>query len=300
MYRKKPLSLQLHYMANRMRNPLYGIVIVGLLALFSCRKEASLSGKEVIAEVNGKKLLQSQLMEALPEGLSKKDSTAFARSFIENWATDALMLEVAKENVPDPQLIDKMVEEYRNQLTMSEYQRYLLEEKLPKEITDEEVEGYYKLFGNELILNNNIIKGVYLKLPLKSPGLPQVRGWLSLKKDDYIEKIEKYVIQRAVDYKYFAGKWTDFDEVMSHIPYRISNKPAFLRQNRMLEIRDSQYVYMLGIKEFAVSGSRYPVDYAKEEIQNRLILQRKAEYINRFRKQLLRKGLEKNEVILKK
>jgi hypothetical protein len=242
----------------------------------------------------------AQLNDVLPDGLNRKDSAAFARSFIENWATDVLMLEVAKKNIPDPQLIDKMVEEYRNQLTMSEYQRYLLEEKLPKEITDEEVEGYYKLFANELVLTNNVIKGVYLKLPLKSPGLPQVRGWLSLKKDDYIEKIEKYVIQRAVDYKYFADKWTDFDEVMNHIPYKISNKPAFLRQNKILEIRDSQYVYLLGIKEFAVSGSRYPADYAKEEIQNRLILQRKAEYISRFRKQLLKKGLEKSEVILQK
>ncbi len=274
-------------------------LLVGLLAcifsLSACNTDTSAPGKEVLAVVKGKYLYISDLKYALPEGLTRSDSIAFARSFVENWVTDQLMYEVARKNIPDEEKIDEMVEDYRRQLILSEYQRYLIEDKLSKEISDEEVEAYYNSHAGELSLNCNLIQGIYLKVPVNSPQHNQLRGWMALKKETDIEKIEKYSIQHAVAYEYFADKWKDLNSIMANIPYRISNAASFLRLNKTLEVRDSAYYYMLSIKKYAVEGSRYPEDYAREEIRNRLISHRKVDYLRNFKNDLLNRAIRKKE-----
>lgn len=274
-------------------------LLVGLLtcifSLSACKTDTSAPGKEVLAAVKGKYLYMNDLKNALPEGLTQSDSIVFAHSFVENWVTDQLMYDVARKNVPDEEKIDEMVEDYRRQLILAEYQRYLIEDKLNKEISDEEVEAYYNTHADELKLNCNLIQGIYLKVSVNSPQHNQLRSWMALKKETDIEMIEKYSIQNAVAYEYFADKWTDLNSIMANIPSRISNVALFLRQNKILEVRDSAYYYMLSIKKFAVAGSRYPEDYAREEIRNRLISQRKVDYLRSFRNDLLNTAIRKKE-----
>jgi len=266
-----------------------------IFLLPACKKETSSTDKEVLAEVKGKYLYMSDLKTALPEGISRQDSISFARSFIENWVTDQLVYEVARKNIPDRERIDQMVEEYRRQLISSEYQRYLIEEKLSKEITDEEVQSYLDAHAGELTLKTGLMKGIFIKVPLNAPQRGQLRGWMSLKHDEDVDKIGKYAIQHAADYDYFAEKWTDLNAALAKVPGNYSNFASHLSPHRVMEIKDSAFYYMLAVREFAPAGSRYPEDYAREEIRNQLIAQRKTDYLQQFRADLLKKAMSKKE-----
>lgn len=272
--------------------------IISIFSLFSCNNASTSADKEVIAEVKGKYLYMSDLQRAIPQGLNPKDSLAFASHFIQNWATDELMFDLAQRNVPDEERINKMVEEYRRQLISSDFQRYLIEEKLGEEIQEEEIAAYFAAHKSEMIQKKDQIKGLFLKVPIKTPGINQLRNWMKAKKDDNIAKIEKFAIQHAAAYEYFENSWTDFDAVMANIPYRISNPVAFLRQNKDLEVNDSTYCYLLSIKNYALAGTPYTLESATDEIKKQLISKRKVDYLKRFRNDLLKKGMNEKEVII--
>jgi hypothetical protein len=277
-------------------------LLVGMLAciflLPACKKETSSQEKEVLAEVKGKYLFMSDLQSALPDGISPKDSVSFARSFIESWVTDQLVYNIASKNIPDKEKINQMVEEYRCQLITSEYQRYLIDEKLSKEISDEEVQSYYDSHANELKLKSGLIKGIFVKVPLNEPQRGQLRSWMALRNDEDVDKIGKYAIQHAADYDYFAEKWTDLNTALSKMPGNYSNFAPQIRAKRVVEVKDSVFYYMLAVSEFAPAGSKYPEDYAREEIRNQLIAQRKTSYLQQFRHDLLKKAMDKKEAVV--
>jgi hypothetical protein len=273
-------------------------ILICIFSLFSCKPDSSAPSKEVIAEVKGKYLYLGDLQSALPEGLNGKDSAEFAQNFIRNWAADELMYDIAKKNIPDEDRIDRMVEDYRQQLITADYQRYLVEEKLGSEITDEEIQAYRKENASSLVLQKDQIQGLFLKIPVQEAQHNQLHTWMTLKKGDYIEKIEKYAIQHAVAYEYFIDQWKDFDAVMANIPYRVSNTSAFLKQNKQLEVKDSSFYYLLTIKEFAAAGTPYPEELAREEAKKQLISQRKVNYLIRFRNDLMKKAIKDKDVTL--
>lgn len=277
-------------------------LLVGALAcvfsLSSCKTDTSAPDKEVLAEVKGKYLYINDLKKAMPEGLSQLDSVAFARVFVENWMADQLMYNVARKNIPDEDKIDEMVEEYRQQLIMSEYQRILIDEKLKKEITEDVIDEYFKAHADDLILRKDLIQGVFLKVPLGAPRHNQLRSWLALKTDNDFERVEKYAIQHASAYEYFVEKWTDFNAVATKLPTRFSNPSAFIRQNKVVEVKDTAFYYMLSIKNYAPAGSPYPQDYAREEIRNLLVSQSKVEFLQNFRKDILARALKKKDAMV--
>lgn len=54
-----------------------------------------------VARVNNHYLTYDELSKQLMKNLSPEDSSMAARSFIENWATDKLLLDRAKLNLPE-------------------------------------------------------------------------------------------------------------------------------------------------------------------------------------------------------
>lgn len=269
-----------------------------VLLLPACKKETSSSDKEVLAEVKGKCLYMNDLKAAIPEGLSRQDSVAFAHNFVENWVTDQLVYEVARKNIPDKERIDQMVEEYRHQLISSEYQRYLIDEKLGKEITDEDVQSYFDTHADELKLKNGLMKGLFVKVPLNSPQRGQLRGWMGLRNDEDVDKIEKYAIQHAADYDYFAEKWIDLNAALAKMPGNYSNFAPLIRPHRVVEVKDSAFYYMLAVRDFVPAGNKYPEDYARDEIRNLLITQRKTDYMLRFRQDIFKKAMGNKDAVI--
>ncbi|MFZ4455095.1 MAG: peptidyl-prolyl cis-trans isomerase [Bacteroidales bacterium] len=273
-------------------------IALTIFSLLSCQSNSSNASKEVIAEVKGKYLYLADLQDAIPKGLNGKDSTLFAKEFIQSWISDELMFDVARRNIPDEEKIDQLVEDYRRQLVTNEYKRYLIEEKLSKEISDDEVESYIATHKAVMAMKTSQIRGLYLKIPAKSPNINQLRNWMSLKREDDEDKINRYSIQYAADYENFTERWVDFDEVMSNIPYTVSNPVQFLKQNKQLQVRDSAYFYLLAIQDAAIAGSPFPDDLAKSEARAQLVLQRKVNYLANFRNEIVSKALKNGDAVV--
>ncbi|MDU1891061.1 MAG: peptidyl-prolyl cis-trans isomerase [Dysgonomonas sp.] len=252
--------------------------------------------KSPIVTVRDKTLYKSDLDAVLPSGISPEDSIIASKSYINTWINDKLIYDKAKRNILNKEAVEELVENYRKSLITNSYQEQLLRERFSGPASESQLRTYYEQYKDQIKLEENIIKGLYLKVPIDSKELPNFLKWYKQTTDAAIENIEKNTLQNAVGYEYFYDKWISFNDVMENIPSLINNEQQFLQTNKSLEVRDSSFVYLLNIKEYKLNGSEAPYDYIKGQLSEVFIELRKAEYLKTVKKDLYDKAISDGEI----
>lgn len=278
----------------------FAIVVICVLLIFSgCRKQAVDTDNwvDLLVSIDGHKLSKSDVAKVMPANLSPADSARFVNTYVKNWIGKTLLFEKAKKNVPDMEQIDELVEQYRRQLIIFEYQKQLVHEKLESEISENDLKAYYDSHMQDFKLKKSLIKGLFLKVPEGAPQLDQIRRWYKKKDSESIEQIEKYSLRNAVGYEYFYDKWVSFHDIMDNIPYTINNEDTFLKDNKTLEVQDNGFWYFLNISEYLPAGADEPFDFAKTQIHKILINERKLDFIRSIENELYQKARDNSEIV---
>ncbi|SKB41530.1 peptidylprolyl isomerase [Macellibacteroides fermentans] len=276
----------------------YFILLTLSVSLFACKKAIQTDEPDALVKVNDRILTRNEVESLIPKGTTSADSLLLAESYIKKWVKDELVLKIAQRNLgSDKETIDKLVDAYRRSLLRYRYQEKLIQEKLSDEIQESDVLTYYDTNKEKFVLDKNLIKGLFLKVPADAPNLSEVKTWYKSGNVASLEKIEKYSIQNAAIYEYFFDKWVDFDEIRNNIPNQISNPESFLRTNKTLEVTDSSFCYLLNIRQVLLKGQVEPFEYAEPRIREILINQRKLDFIKEFEEELYNDALDGGDVI---
>ena len=258
------------------------IISLTLVVISSCVHKTPEAARKPLLEVEGKFLYADEVQQIIPPNVNDTDSIGIANSYIRKWVTDVLMYENAKRNITNKNEIEELVESYRKSLTIHQYQQKMIEQRLPKEASEEEVKAFYTQYSDQLILKENIIKGLLLIIPQKAPKLSTVRSWVQSGNAKSLESIEKYSLQNAISYDYFGDKWLPLSEILKRIPLKIEDPSKFLSSNRFVEASDSTEHFFLRIESFRLSGQVEPFEMAKDRIGNILLNKKKADFISKF------------------
>jgi hypothetical protein len=276
----------------------WGVILVIAAVMTGCGQEHNHKGKTPLVEVSGEFLYKEDLQAALPLNISKDDSVLFAEHYIRNWIEDALLFDKAEGNIPDNDKISKLVENYRRALIMHTYQEELVNQKLANDISEEEINAYYEKNKELFRLDNPLVKGLFIKVPLSSPDLGNVRVWYRKNNQDVIEKLEKYSLRNAVSYDYFYDRWTSVPDVAAKIPLKVLDTDAnYLDKNRNVEVKDTAFCYFLHIEDFLGKDKQKPLDFARDEIKEILINLKRVEFINKVKEDLYQRASDRNKII---
>lgn len=276
----------------------WGVILVIAAAMTGCGQEHNHKGKTPLVEVSGEFLYKEDLQAALPLNISKDDSVLFAEHYIRNWIEDALLFDKAEGNIPDNDKISKLVENYRRALIMHTYQEELVNQKLANDISEEEINAYYEKNKELFRLDNPLVKGLFIKVPLSSPDLGNVRVWYRKNNQDVIEKLEKYSLRNAVSYDYFYDRWTSVPDVAAKIPLKVLDTDAnYLDKNRNVGVKDTAFCYFLHIEDFLGKDKQKPLDFARDEIKEILINLKRVEFINKVKEDLYQRASDRNKII---
>ena len=141
-----------------MKNLLYILITASLLQ--SCDYFKTAQTENAIARVNDVYLYQADLKKALPENLSIEDSTIFANNFINQWATQQLLVQGAEVNLSDKKLekFDRLVTQYKNDLYSKAYLEALVAKNLDTAVSVESASTYYDSNKEAFKLNEDLIK----------------------------------------------------------------------------------------------------------------------------------------------
>jgi len=272
-------------------------VLLLLFCLIGCKQEVDHKGKIPLVEISGNILYKEDLMAVLPTDLSKEDSLLFAENYIKNWIEDILLYDQAKLNVPDDEKIDQLIENYRKTLIMHTYQQAMISQKLSGKLTDEELLEYYNNNENLFIVDQPLIKGLFIKVPVTAKDINDIRNRYKRNTPENIEILEKYSLNNAVSYDYFYDKWILASDILDKIPLKIEDINIFLDENRQVEVSDDKYYYFLNIEELLEKGKKKPFEFVEKEIRSLLINMKQISFIQDVKNELYDKAINSEKVI---
>ena len=159
------------------------------------------------------------------------------------------------------------------------------------------MEAYYRDNIHLFKVDRPLIKGLYIKVPLKSPHLSDVRRWYRSDSHDAVEHLEKYSLRNAVKYEYFYDKWVPAADVLGQLPEGGREAEPALAQKRPVELADTAFHYFLNVTGYRAVGEDEPYELARDHARDLLLNIRQVEFMRGVRDDLYRRAMENNEII---
>ncbi|HKL71313.1 MAG TPA: hypothetical protein VJ855_01545 [Marinilabiliaceae bacterium] len=267
------------------------LIILGIGGL-GCQQRTDKSVETPLVTVGDWTLTSKELEGILPENINQDDSVALVEDYIGRWVKMRLFLHQAEINLtPSEKDIEKLLDEYKTTLLVHLYQQKMLEEKHSPMISDEEILSYYNDMKDNFKLQNNIVQGVFLKIPKEAPNQDNLRKWYKSKAPEDLMNLEAYAFQFARKYDQFIEEWVSFSRINSSFPVPISNEESFLRWRDHYETSDSLYNYYFARYNYHLMGEQAPLAYVKDRVEAILLNKKRLEFINKLGDELYEDAL---------
>ena len=254
---------------------------------------------EVVARVGKHKLYQSELLSYIPAGVSPEDSAALATRYINAWAEDLLLLDMAQEQLSkaDKDVKDEL-EEYRRTLLKYRYQQLYILQRLDTLITDEEIERYYNDNKDRFRLDRPVIKARYMIIPSGSRSLASLKKKMS--SDDDLEVMEADSLGKYAALKYVdaSDTWldaitlaqelgTDWRSLLGSIDKQFAQLPD-----------EAGNLHIAYIVEMVQEGKPAPQEYVTGRIRDLILSSRRHKLESDLERDLLEDALRSQKFVI--
>ncbi len=270
------------------------ILIVSCIFISSCETKKT-KPNNAVARVNDKYLTTDDIADIVLFKTHAEDSAAVIKSFIDKWIKEQIIADIAEKNLPESKKQFKnQLNAYRNSLVIYEYEKELIRQKLDTIVTEQQIKDYYEKHPAEFILKDNIVKVNFVKLPVNSTKINIFKNLiLSNNPVDKI-KLNNECKRHAVNFFLDENTWLLFDDLLKEIPIKTYDQETFLKNNRFIEMKDSEYYYLVNIKGFMIKESVSSLDFEKNRIVNIILNKRKLELIENMRESLYQEAQRNN------
>lgn len=257
-----------------------------MLFLGSCSRNKTEAKRIPLLEVEGRFLYKDVVDKIIPPTASKIDSAEIADRFIRKWVTDVLMYKNGERNIQDKETIEEQVEEYRKTLVIQQYERALIQERVPDSIPENDLKTFYNQYSAQLASTDNLIKGALLIVPKNAVKIEQAREWIRSLNSKNIENLERFSLKNAISFDYFANNWTSLDEILKKAPFKTDDTRSFVSTRSFVEMSDSTKIYMLRITSSVPIGNTEPYEMAREKIKTIMLNKHQSDFIIQFEKDI--------------
>ena len=263
------------------------LIIAFLTFTVSCFNS---NNKQIIASVNEKDLLLSEVLKEMPK--ATEDSTFFIERYMNLWIRKQLMIYHAELNVSSDLLdYEAQIAEYRSSLLIYAYQQELINQNFDTSITSNEISDYYNQYREEFKLVKNIFIGRYIVVDKSAPKSKNLKKWYKSNKPDDIESLTDYCHQFAKEYYLSDSSWQYFSTINNNLPKFITEEEYFLENTKGVWFEDQQYRHYIYIKNYQIKGSISPLSLEREKIRNVLLNKNKIQYLKQLEDELYQNAL---------
>lgn len=286
-------------------NFLRNVILFFLLAsIASCSlfKKKTTVDKDVIARVNDEYLYISDV-QSLTKGLKGKDSSDVLKSYAENWVRRKLLLQKAIDNIPaDDVSISKKVEDYREELTLYEYEKALINQKLDTVIKDDELNTWYEKMKNDFPLEDDVCLLFFVKVKKDAPGLADARKWILKPKDEEDQrKLEGYCKEFAMSYVLDKGMWYTDENILKNFPLSDYDINSLAASRDFREFKTDEASWFIRVGDVMKKDSPSPLEFVREPIVKAMIEKRRLQLVERVYNKIEQEGIKSKsfEILVK-
>lgn len=256
-----------------------------LLVVFLTSCNLFVDKSEPIAKVGARVLTRDELKMTVPDYLEKTDSTLWADDYIKKWIQRELFLMKAEESLaPEMKDVSKELEDYRNSLIVYRYKNELIKQKMDTTVKDADIQKYFNDNKESFILNSNIVKAIYIKVPVKVSSPENIKELCASEDPKKLTELNEYCLSYAKAYDRFNDQWVAADLVFKNTPIEINNQERFLKKNRYIESSDMNYYYIVCIRDYRLAGQVSPNEYVFNDIKNLILSKQKIQFLKQIEK----------------
>jgi len=274
---------------------LLGFSLALCCLLSSCDYLKKEESRKPIARVNENYLYQDDLEKVLAAAETKEDSAIITENFINRWATQQLLIDQAKLNLPQSDLaqFDNLVEQYRVDLYTEAYKSSIVASQLDSAITKAELITFYERNKENFTLNDELLKLRYVQVPENFSKLNQLVD--KFKRFDSIDKQE--LTDLSIQFKSYNlndSTWVKKDVLLKNLPILKQDSEQTLKKSNFARLQDSLGIYLLKIEDVLKRNDIAPLSYVEPNIRQIILNKRKQELTKKLEKDIT-KDAHKNK-----
>ena len=186
------------------------------------------------------------------------------------------------------------LEETRANLIIYQYQRQMMLEKMDTVVTETELENYYAANEKAFILTSNIVKALFIKVPVETPDLNRIRTLARSNNQNDLQQLERYCFQFAEKFDDFNEEWIPMDRLSVELQKDIDNEENFLKRNTFYETTDSVSLFLISIRDYRLRSSLAPFEYVRNDIKRIIWNTRRFEFIQSLENGIYNDALKEN------
>jgi hypothetical protein len=272
------------------------VFILFVFLIQSCNSEKKEILEQPLARVSDLFLYPSDIARQMPAGINGEDSIRIARRIIEEWIKDKLLLKKAEQYlVGSEYTIEKQLEDYRESLLTFKYKQEVILQNLDTIVNDEDIREYYSENSSNYLLNADMVRLTYAKIPVSAPEISLIRSIYRSDDDEDLAKLEKYCVAYAENYTIQSPEWIRFKDFILQIPLNTDNPGRYLNYNKAFEVKDSSYYYFIKVVDYIPETKPAPLEMVAGDIRSVLLNKKKITFLHELENTLYREGLSRNQ-----
>lgn len=275
-------------------------LIIGLIilsSLSSCDFFKQELPSEPVARVNDNYLFKEDLASLIQPNTSKEDSLLIVSNYINRWATQQLLIDKARLNLPESQLAeyDQLVLDYKNDLYTKGYKNAAVARQLDSSITSLVYQEYYQKNKESFVLKERLLKLRYIYLSLDFKDEDKVTGHLRSFESEDKAALEEIAYQFN---RYYLNDstWVKQDALQLEIPLiAVKSDAQKLKKSNFVRLQDSLGVYLVQVEDAIEKGDVAPLEYVSPTIQQIILNKRKLDLIRQLEADLTKDAIKNND-----
>ena len=271
------------------------IIPVFLLMVFSCKRKSAPTNEIPLAKAYDDYLYPSDIKGMLSATFSAADSERVMNSYVDTWIKNKVLAHKAELNLTaDEKDVQKKLDEYRNSLLIYKYQMKLVSERVDTNVTEAQLRDYYEKNKNNFELKKNLVQLTFVKIDESSAMITQIK---KMYRSSHLADKEKLAVlcgKYANNFFLDDEVWLDFNEILKELPIKNYDQEQFLRNNKFLEIKEGNYIYLINIKAYRIKNSLSLIEFERDNIRAILLNERKLKLLKEMELNVLKEaGLNK-------
>ena len=193
------------------------------LNMMSCEVlERETSHERIVISAFGETLSLDRLSKRIPDAMSIEDSTLMAERIIEGWIREHVLLAEVEKNISEfNHDFEADVTAYRNALLVSHFESRYVASRLDGKVEETEIETFHNDHAELFLLQEHVVRALYIQLPGEETQLDSVRTWLEASDSLSIPKLEQWCIEHGAHFALDFDYWWLLSDLLDQIPMQI-------------------------------------------------------------------------------
>lgn len=260
-------------------------LLAGAILWSGCGSDApTKTGEKPLAQVANRYLYPSDVV-GIGAGMSEKDSLYQLKIHIGQWVRDELMLKVAEDNIDVTDKINRMVRDYKATLIMNQYEDALINQRMNKEVTPQELAAYYSQNKEQYQSGINLVRCHFVKVKRELDGIQDLKKWFKSEEGIDFERVKLFCAQNQTTHILNEDLWIEYDKLGQEMPENAIGE-RHRSGKSILDRMDDTHQYLLQIFEYRDKEDAAPLSQVQDEIRRIILHQRRNQILQDIRKEV--------------